>query len=291
MRLRSLLFVPAHKSKYYEHALASEADAIIFDLEDSVFSTELKASARKILAENVNIFEGSGKHLFVRINDRESGELFDDLILTASLPIDGYMYPKAHSAQDIYFIDKYLDVIEAKLKLPNGGLKLLPLIETAESIFNVLSIAKESDRTVGLAFGCEDYLGDTGGNHDLNEAALESARSAVALACRASGIEPIDTVHIKIHDAEDLARNLKIAKTHGFSGMLCLHPKEISTVNDNFTPSFEELAWAQNVLDIANESQSHYNGVVLVDGQFVGPPLIQKAEKVLNRARVLGLVK
>lgn len=281
--MRSLMFVPGHNEQLLKKSAASEADVLLLDIEDSVQPKSNKVLARQLIEKLNKDGTFSNKKIFIRINDRESGELLDDILSMTISGIDGFVYPKSNDSEDIFFIDKLLESIEYKKNLEIGTFKLIPLIETSGAVLNALSIAKSSKRIVAIAYGCEDFLTDLQGTHDLEEMALQVPRSIIAMAARAAGVIPIDTVHIKVHDLDDLNKNLKIAKTLGFEGMLVLNPKEIPLVHQHFSPTDQEVEKAKEIVALAEESILSGVGVAIVKGKFIGPPLLQGAKNILEK--------
>ncbi|GAI87477.1 unnamed protein product [marine sediment metagenome] len=225
--LRTMMFVPGHNERLLLSASRSKADALILDLEDSVLPVPNKQIARKIILEKVNIGLFKNFYLFPRINDRESGFLLKDVHALTVPGIDGFVYPKACRGEDIYFFDKLLETIEYEKGFPIGTFKIVPLIETSAAVLNAQEICLSSNRVIAIAFGCEDFVADLEGVHDSEGKSLFTARAMIALAARATGVIPIDTVHINVHDLKDLEENVKLARILGFEGMLILHPKEI----------------------------------------------------------------
>jgi len=285
--MRSLMFVPGHNESLLRKAAESEADVLLLDIEDSVQPVANKTIARALIEDLIVQGVFTRKKIYIRINDRESGQLLDDLAAMSTLQVEGFVYPKATGAEDIFFIDRLLESYEFKNGFQKGRFKLIALIETAEAVLNVLSIAKSSERMVALAYGCEDFLADLNGQHDLNENALFVPRAMIAMAARAAGIIPIDTVHIRVHDLENLEQNLKIAKTLGFEGMLVLNPKEIPLVHTYFSPTEEEIKKAEEIIALAKQAVADGHGVVMRNGRFVGPPLIAGAESVLKKQKLI----
>ena len=210
--LRSLMFVPAHNQKLMLSAAKSEADVLLLDIEDSVQPEGNKKSAREQIIKFVN--QGAFKeHLvFPRVNDRESGHLLKDLMELTIEGVNGFMYPKSYTGQDIYFIDKLLDTIEYEKGFQQGKFKLIPLIETSAAVLNAQDICRASKRIIAIAFGSEDFITDLEGIHDVEHESLFTARAMIAMAARASKVVPIDTVHINVHDLDDLELNLIVAK-------------------------------------------------------------------------------
>lgn len=284
--MRSQMFVPAHNQKLLDSSLRRDADVLLLDIEDSV-PVEDKQAARDNIKAFVQRPEAQGRLLFPRVNDRESGELLKDLYQLTIPGIAGFMYPKSTKEEDVYFVGKLLETIEYEKNIPVGTFKLIPLIETAGAIVNIKEICTACTRVVAVAFGCEDYVTDLGGKHDAAGQSIFYARNAIVNAARATGVIPIDTVHIKVHDLEDLERNLIVAKDLGFEGMLVLNPKELPLVNRYFSPSEEEVAWASEMVQLAEEAVAEGKGVAVKEGKFVGPPMVKMAEKILYKHNMI----
>ena len=280
--MRSLMFVPAHNERLLEKAMKSNADVLLLDIEDSVQPIFNKQKARDSVVRCVNKSEFGGL-VFPRINDRESGELLKDLSQLTIPGVDGFMYPKSYSGQDIYFIDKLLETIEYEKKMPHGVFKLIPLIETSAAVLNAQEICQASERVVAIAFGCEDFITDLQGIHDVEGNSLFIPRAIIALAARANGVIPVDTVHINVHDLEDLEKNLILSKKLGFEGMLVLNPKELPLVHSYFSPSSQEISDAYEMLQLADEAQKEGKGVAMKNGKFIGPPMIATAKKMIEK--------
>jgi len=286
--MRSLMFVPGHNEKLLASAARSQADVLLLDLEDSVQPTYNKPLARKTIVEWVSSGKFLNYHIFPRVNDRESGYLLQDLSALTINGIDGFMYPKSKNGEDIYFFDKLLETIEYEKKFPVGTFKIIPLIETSAAVLNAQAICNASKRVIAIAFGCEDFVSDLEGLHDKEGQSIYVPRALIALAARANGVIPIDTVHINVHDLEDLEKNLILARNLGFEGMLVLHPKEIELVHKYFSPTEEEYKSATEMLELYEESQKEGKGVAIKDGKFIGPPLVIAAKKVLEKWNLIN---
>ncbi len=284
--MRSLMFVPAHDQKLLDSSLRRDADVLLLDIEDSVPMCD-KQTARDNIKEFVNRPEAQGKLIFPRVNDRESGELLKDLYQLTIEGIAGFMYPKSTKEEDVYFVGKLLETIEYEKRIPVGTFKLIPLIETAGAIVNISGICTACTRVIAVAFGCEDYVTDLRGKHDSDGQSIFYARNAIVNAARATGVLPIDTVHIKVHDLEDLEKNLILSKNLGFEGMLVLNPKELPLVNKYFSPSPEEVEWAKEMILLTEEAKSEGKGVAVKEGKFIGPPMLKMAEKILDKQNLI----
>lgn len=280
---RSLLFVPSHNEKLMTSASNSDADILLLDIEDSVQPTSNKEVARNTVLKYLKEGHFENKILFPRINDRESGQLLKDVLALTTEGIAGFMYPKAKKGEDIYFFDKLLETVEYEKGIEKGTFKIIPLIETASAVLNVEEICRASSRVVAIAFGSEDFITDLEGIHDYEHTSLSTPRAIIAMGARAAGVIPIDTVHIRVHDLEDLEKNLIISKNLGFEGMLVLHPKELPLVHQYFSPSIQEVNDAQEMLKLAEEAEKSGVGVAIKNGKFIGPPMIKNAQKILYK--------
>mgnify|MGYP001316395588 CR=1 FL=1 len=210
--MRSLMFVPAHNERLLSSASRSEADILLLDIEDSVQPLQNKQIARDSIKEWVNKGAFKNHKVFPRVNDRESGELLKDVYQLTINGVHGFMYPKAKTGEDVYFFSKLLETIEYEKRIPVGTFKIIPLIETSAAVLNAQDICKASERVIAIAYGCEDFIADLEGLHDPEHQSLFTPRAIIAMAARANNVIPIDTVHINVHDLDDLEMNLIIAK-------------------------------------------------------------------------------
>jgi citrate lyase subunit beta/citryl-CoA lyase len=285
--MRSLLFVPAHNDKLMKSCIKSYADVLLLDIEDSVQPVFNKQLARDKILNFITSGHFKGRYIFLRVNDRESGELLNDILQLTIEGVNGFMYPKAKRGEDIYFFDKLLETIEFQKGIKPGTFKIIPLIETASAVMNVQEICLASNRVVAIAYGSEDFITDLEGIHDLDHQSLFTPRALISMGARAAGVIPIDTVHIRVHDLEDLEKNLKTSKSLGFEGMLVLHPKELSLVHQYYSPTKQEIIDAEELLLLANKALEKGEGVAIINGKFIGPPMIKSANKLLVKNKLI----
>lgn len=281
--MRSLLFVPAHNQRLMQSATKTDADVLLFDIEDSVQPIENKQIARDLVIKMVKDGAFKNKVIFPRINDRESGQLLKDVTELSIDGITGFMYPKAKKGEDIYFFDKLLETIEYEKGIPVGTFKIIPLIETASAVLNAQEICNASKRVVAIAYGSEDFIADLEGQHDLEHESLFVPRNMIAMAARACKVIPIDTVHVRVKDLEDLENNLILSKKLGYEGMLCLNPIELPLVHRYFSPTEQDIYEANEILRLDKIAQENDQGVAIMNGKFVGPPFVLKAKKILAK--------
>lgn len=284
---RSLMFVPGHNEKFINSAITSDADAILFDIEDSVQPLSNKQVARDTIERYIKEGKFANRQVFPRVNDRESGQLLKDVLQLTIEGVHGFVYPKSKKGEDIYFFDKLLETIEFEKGFPIGTFKIIPLIETAAAVMNVQDICTASRRIVAIAFGSEDFITDLEGIHDEEHISLFTPRSMIAMAARAAGVIPIDTVHVNVHDLDDLEVNLKLSKKLGFEGMLVLNPKEIPLVHKYYSPSQKEIEDAREMIRLSEESVQMGEGVAIMNGKFIGPPFLANARKILKKATII----
>lgn len=286
--MRSLMFVPGHNERLMKSAARSDADVLVLDIEDSVQPPINKQAARDLIRKMVSKDDFAGRILFPRVNDRESGHLLQDICQLTIPGITGFMYPKSQNGEDVYFFDKLLETIEYEKKIPTGTFKIIPLIETAGAVLNVQEICKASKRIVAIAFGCEDFISDLRGIHDKEGISILNPRALIAMAARANGVLPIDTVHIRVHDLVDLEENLNLSRNLGFEGMLVLNPKEIPLVHQYYSPSKDDVNEAREMLRLYEEAQEKGKGVAIMNNKFIGPPMMLSAQKILQKNELIS---
>jgi citrate lyase subunit beta/citryl-CoA lyase len=281
--MRSLMFVPGHSDKLLQSAAKSEADVLLIDVEDSVQPVKNKQIAREKVIKYIKGGSFDGRIIFPRINDRESGQLLEDVTQLTIEGVEGFMYPKAKTGKDIYFFCKLLETIEYEKGLKIGTFKIIALIETASAVLNAEEICKASSRVVAIAFGSEDFITDLEGDHDEEHISLFTPRTMIAMAARASKVTPIDTVHVRVKDLVDLETNLILSKKIGFEGMLVLNPIELPLVHKYYSPTKEEVLNAEELLRLDKEARENDQGVAIMNGKFIGPPFVLKANKILKK--------
>ena len=284
--LRSMMFVPGNNEKLLRSASKTNADALILDLEDSVIDDskqEARDTIKKILPEG--IFEKF--HVFIRLNDRDSGLLEKDVSDLMLEGVAGFIFPKSFGKDDIFFFENLLEKYETEKGFPIGKFKIIPLIETASAVLHAEEICRASDRIIAAAFGSEDFCADIQGIHDKEGKSLLVPRALTVMAARAVGVIPIDTLHVNVHDLEDLEDNLKLARILGFEGMLLLHPKEIELAHKYFTPYQKEVEEAREMLRLTEQARKNNTRVAIMNGTFIGPPMVRTAKKIIERDRLI----
>jgi citrate lyase subunit beta/citryl-CoA lyase len=270
---RSWLFVPADSDKKIAKAIASEADAIIFDLEDSV-APERKQAARDLLK---TLHRDGGPRWWVRINPLRTEHHKPDLEVFASADFEGVVLPKAESGADV-----------AELAHRTGHLPVHAIVtETAASLFGLLSYRDAKSPLVAMCWGAEDLSAALGASskYDADGSlsfTYKMARSLTLAGAVAAGVQPVDGVFADFRDEAGLVAEAEAAAREGFTGKLAIHPAQVGPINAAFTPSADEIAHAQAIIDAFAAEPSA--GVLSVGGKMVDRPHLVQAQNVLTRS-------
>ena len=274
MQPRSWLFVPADSEKKIAKALKSDADAIIFDLEDSVAPARKKA-ARDILKAMPK--RSNGPQWWVRVNPPGSEFIKDDLSLIRSAYVHGIVLPKAESGGDVI-----------ELAHRTGNIPVHAIVtETAASLFGLLSYKDPKSPLVAMSWGAEDLSAALGASSKYDADGSLSftyrmARSLCLAGAVAAGVQPVDGVYADFRDEKGLRAEAEAARREGFTGKLAIHPAQVPVINAAFTPSVEEVRHAEEI--IAAFEAHPDAGVLTVGGKMVDRPHIVQARLVLERA-------
>jgi citrate lyase subunit beta/citryl-CoA lyase len=271
---RSWLFVPADSEKKIAKALQSEADAVIFDLEDSVAPSQ-KAAARDILKTLPK--QSNGPQWWVRVNPLGSEFHKDDLTLIGSAYVHGIVLPKAESGADV-----------VQLAHRTGNIPIHAIVtETAASLFGLLSYRAPSTPLAAMSWGAEDLSAALGASSKYDESGELSftyklARSLCLAGAMAAGVQPVDGVFADFRDEKGLRKESEAARREGFTGKLAIHPAQAAVINAAFTPSADDIAHAEAI--VAAFEAHPDAGVLSVDGKMVDRPHLVQAKRTLERA-------
>ena len=274
--LRSMIYVPANNWRMITNAPAEGADAIILDIEDGCPMAE-KETGRIFARDSVAFLKEHGVEAFVRVNSLETGLTGTDLEYVVTPGLDGIMLAKTESPEDIVQADELILAQERAKGLPEGSLRLIALIETPKGVVNVNAIIAASTRIIAVAFGAGDYSREMGAGMGVSKLSPDEyfpmtlyARSALAVAARAAGIQAIDTPFFGlVIDLEGLVRETTKVKLLGFSGKQLTHPRHIAPVNETFAPSTDEIEFARTVVHAYEEAQGQGLGATTVGGKMI----------------------
>jgi citrate lyase subunit beta/citryl-CoA lyase len=279
--MRSKLFVTGSRPEIFAKALQSEADAISFDLEDSVHESH-KKSARMAVAEFLEA-ESTGesdKLLIVRVNEIGHQEFEEDIRAVITHRLDILNIPKLESATEIAQAIKLIEQVE-KEKGIRRSIKILANIETPKGLRCAAEIACSDCRLIGLQIGFADLFGALGIDRS-DQAAVHSVRLAVRMAAGEAGISAYDAAFLNVRDDEALRLDTLGARRLGFSGKSCIHPAQIAVINSTFLPTDEELTAAGLLLEAAKKSAEKGEGVFMFGGQMIDKPVIEAAQKIVQ---------
>ncbi|CAI7997675.1 Citrate lyase subunit beta [Geodia barretti] len=269
-----------------ERALGFSADIIMVDLEDSVPLGE-KAAACELATEWVPRLAEAGKQVMVRVNALETGLAAGELSAVVSADLSGISIGKGNTPWDVQQVDKLLAPLESRIGIETGNIKVIPWIETAMSIVHVYEMARASQRTVGIAFGAEDYTNDMGIiRSDFGEECY-FARSTVAVAARAAGVAGLDGPFVGFRDPEGLKTDAGAARRMGYTGKFAIHPAQIDAINETFSPNPEDVAYAKRVVEAWDEAEAAGRGSLSIDGRMVDVPVVKRAQNLLAQAAAI----
>ena len=291
MQLRSMLFVPADSERKMAKGLQSPADALILDLEDSV-APERKPIAREMatqfLIEHASTATSapSKAAFFVRINPLDSGLALQDLAAVVRQGLAGIMQPKTYSAQDVLRLGYYLDALEAKAGMPAGQVKIVPVAtETAQAMLNMQTFNAPIPRMAGVTWGAEDLSAAIGAVSNRDEdgqySPLYTLAGSMCLCVAAStGALAIDTLHADFKDAAGLLAACRASRRRGYRGRIAIHPDQVATINEAYSPSEKELEHARRVVDAFEQNPGV--GTLSLDGVMYDMPHLKQARRTLG---------
>lgn len=289
--LRSMLFVPGHKPTWMEKALDYGADALIFDLEDAVPPRE-KSAARPMVAHAIEMFHQRGPALTVRVNALDTGMAEDDIGAVVTNGLSAIVAPKVETPRDVAALDAILTQCEQRAGLPTGQIEIYPILETALGIYHAYQIASCSPRvpTLGATAGPG---GDTARSlgYTWTKTGTETLyiRAKVLLEARAAGVAyPFIASWFDIADLDGLRADAQLNRQLGYSGQIVIHPSHVPIINETFTPTADELAYHQGLLDAMAEGERQGVAAVSYAGGMVDIAMAKTSRQILAFARAIG---
>ena len=278
--LRSLIFVPGNRPNMLERALTFPADIIMVDLEDSVPPGE-KVAARGVAAEWIPKLGQAGQRVMVRANALDTGLTRDELAAVVSPDLYGVSVGKTESAWDLREIERILAPLETRAGLAANHLRLIPWIESAQAIVNVNDMARALPRTVAIAFGAEDFTNDMGIRRTDDGEEVYHPRCTVAIAARAAGCASLDSPYVAFRNPEGLRKDAGTARQMGYTGKFAIHPSQVETINELFSPLPEDVAYARRVMEAWAEAEATGRGSLSLDDKMVDVPVVKRAQNLL----------
>ena len=283
---RSRLYLPGSEPKYFINAALHAPDAVILDLEDSVHRAE-KDAARILVRNTLRTVDFGTCERMVRINQLPLG--LEDLAEVVSESPDLILIPKVEHPQQVTEIDRMI----GELKARHGIIRpiwIMPILESAMGIENAFAVAVASENVVALTIGLEDYTADLGVVKTSEGRESQYARARVVNAARAAGVQAIDSVYGDVGDLDGLRHWGEASRAMGFEGMGCLHPGQIRVIHEAFAPTSAELDKAKRIVAAFEDAQSKGLAVVSLGSKMIDPPVVQRALKLVDRAKAMGVI-
>ncbi len=278
---RSLMYVPVNVDKYVDKAHTRGADVIQLDLEDSVPPAE-KANARKLVEKAAAKVRRGGADVVVRIN-QPLALAVRDLEHSICPDVDGIACTKIDSASHVRLLDDLVTELEEKRGMAAGHTKFITMIETADAFFRIHEIVRASSRIVACNIGGEDFALDC--NMQPTGEALFYPKQHMIIAANAAGIVPLGFVDsvAGFGDWDKFRKMVRRSRDFGFMGAGCIHPGQVAIVNEEYTPTAEEVEYARKVIRLDKEAAAAGRGSFSLDGKMIDIPIIVRAEKLLER--------
>ncbi|MGU3412319.1 aldolase/citrate lyase family protein [Enterobacteriaceae bacterium C34L] len=285
---RSMLFIPGANAAMVSNGFIYGADALMFDLEDSVILRE-KDAARRLVYHALQHPLYRGCETIVRVNALDSAYGLADLEAVVRGGADIVRLPKTDTAKDVTDIESEIARIESECGREPGSTGLLAAIESPQGITEAVAIANASPRLIGIALGAEDYVRNLRTERSAEGVELLFARCAILQAARAAGIQAFDTVYSDASNDAGFLHEAAHIKQLGFDGKSLINPRQIELLHNLYAPGQKEVDHAQQVIEAAEASAREGRGVVSLNGKMVDSPVIERARLVLSRAALSGI--
>jgi len=279
------MFVPGDSEKKITKSSLLDADALIFCLEDAVAESR-KAVARTLVSQHLQAHRrDSTSQLWVRINAIETKHLLADLKTVMAAAPHGIFLPKPNCAKDIETLDHYLSAFETQHNIPIGKTRIMTVVESARGSLNQSTFADASPRFSSMTWGAEDISADIGASCNKDEAGAhflihQMHRAQCLLVCAAANLQAVDGICSDFLDETNLRQQCMRARQEGFSGKIAIHPSQITVINECFTPSQDEIDYAQRVCQAFAQADT---GTVALDGKMLDLPHLKQAKKIIQQ--------
>jgi citrate lyase subunit beta/citryl-CoA lyase len=284
---RSWLFAPGDSDRKMEKATAGAADIVLLDLEDAVAASE-KPKARQMVAAFLKANAQHRARLWVRINPLDGPFALEDIAAIVPAHPGGIMLPKARGRADVDLLNNYVTILEVAAGIPQGSIKCIPLVtETAAAMYTT-GTYDGAPRVVALTWGAEDLADSIGASSNKEPDGSYSftykmARSFTVLGAATAGVLAIDTIQADFKDEAGLRKRAAEVRRDGFRGMLAIHPAQVDIINAAFTPTEEEVAKAQEIVDLFAANPGV--GAIGYKGGMLDRPYLARAENLLALAK------
>lgn len=281
----SRLYLPGNIPSMMLNAGIHKPNGIILDLEDSV-APDKKSEARLLVRSALRQVDFYGAERMVRINQLPAG--LEDLDEIVPHQVHLVLIPKCEDEEEVLQVEERVNSI---LKAVNQEREIfyMPIIESCLGVENAFRIATSSDHVVAMAIGLEDFTADLGVKRTAGGEESMYARTRMVNACKAAGIQPIDSVYSDVADMEGLRQNVKHSKSLGFEGMGCIHPRQIPVIHEGYCPDEKEIVKAEKIIEAFKEAELKGLGVVSLGTKMIDPPVVKRAQQIMTLAFQFGL--
>jgi len=287
---RAILYVPGDDLKKIHKAATLRVDCVCLDMEDGV-ALNRKEQARRTILEALHSIDFLGSEKLVRINPVGSGFQEEDLRQALSGKPDGIVLPKVETAETIEWAQRSISEVEEEHRWPEGAIRLLAAVESAQGIVHLDRIVRASARLEAIIFGAEDFASSVGATRSTQGWEVLYARSAVLTYTSAYNLQAIDMVYVDYKNIPGLVEEARLGAQLGFAGKQIIHPAQVEPVQEAFTPDQETIDRALRLICAFEEGQSAGKGVITLDGKMVEAPMIRAAERILVKARAAGRIE
>jgi citrate lyase subunit beta/citryl-CoA lyase len=283
---RSRLYLPGSEPKFLINAGLHGADGIILDLEDSVHAAEKDAA--RILVRNAlrGVSFGAAERM-VRINQLPAG--LADLEEVVPAAPDVILIPKTELPEQVVQVEEAVGRIAGRAGL-DRPIWLMPILESALGIENAWTLVRASSRICSLTLGLEDYTADLGVIKTAEGEESSYARRRLVNAAHAAAVQAIDSVYGDVGDLDGLREWARRSRALGFEGMGCVHPRQIQVIHEAFAPSEQEIRKALDIVAAFEEAQRRGVAVVSLGSKMIDPPVVNRAVKLVSRAKAMGIL-
>jgi citrate lyase subunit beta / citryl-CoA lyase len=283
---RSRLYLPGNEPKFFVNAGLHKPDGIILDLEDSVAPSE-KEAARLIVRNALRSVDFYGAERMVRINQLPGG--LEDLHYIIPHNVHVILIPKCESGEQVKEVENEVHRLQ-KIHGNKEEIFFMPIIESAKGVIKAYEIAAASHSNCALTIGLEDYTADIGTQRTIEGKESFFARSMVVNAAKAAGIQAIDTVFSDVNDMEGLRSSVAEAKSLGFEGKGCIHPRQVPVVHKAFAPTEEEINKAKKIVVAFEEAEKKGLGVVALGSKMIDAPVVKRAWQTIHLGIINNLI-
>jgi citrate lyase subunit beta/citryl-CoA lyase len=283
-----MLFLPGNNPNMLINGNCLGSDAIIFDLEDAVSPAE-KDAARILVRNTMKYMDFNGCETIVRVNSVDTEFFKADIDAVLPQKPNLILLPKTSSAEDVLYADAYMSEVEKRLGFEDGTVGLMPLIETAMGVENSYYIASATKRVKALFLGAEDLTADLQCKRTKEGREIEYARTRLIVAARAAGVDVYDTPFTDVNDDEGIRVDAEYAKALGFTGKASISPRHVDVINEVFSPSERDIAYAYEVMEAIRIAKEQGRGVISLHNKMIDAPIVARAQQTIAMAEEMGI--